>query len=132
MALKLTLETLRGRQIRVVLYRTRSAMLSAAERWNGAPNPPDTQGLVQGYTVPHNPQAIVRLNREDLTRRVADHELVHAAQAIYGHDHGEAIEAHPLDPWSHHNETFAHTVTELQVLLYTALRAHGLDPPAGF
>ena len=132
MALKFTVSTVRGRQVRVVIHRTRAAMVRAAERWAGDPTPADTQGCTHGYHVARNPQAVIRLNREDLTRRVIDHEVVHAAQAIYGHDYGELIQAHPLTPWTHFNETFAHTVTELQVLIYTALRAHDLRPPAGF
>lgn len=133
MALKLTVSTVRGRQVEVVVHRTRSAMLSAAARWNGDTSaPPDTEGMTHGWDGPRNPQAVIRLNREDLTRRVIDHEIVHAAQAIYGHDHAEWIEAHPLTPWTHHNETLAYTVTELQAGIYTALRHHGLRPKAGY
>lgn len=132
MPLVLTLATVRGRKVELMVYATRQQMRRAAHRWNGATVPPDTEGLTQGFMGPRNPQAIVRLNRADLTRRVLDHELVHAAQAIYGHDYGESIEAHPLEHWTHYNETFAYTVTELQAAAYTALAAHGINPEAGY
>lgn len=128
MPLKFTLTTVRGRQVDVVVHGTRRQMRRAAQRWNGAALAPDVRGVTQGFTQPCNPQAVVRINQQDLSRRVIDHELVHAAQAIYGHDYGEAIEAHPLEHWTHFNETFAFTVTELQAAIYTALAAHGLEP----
>ena len=84
MALKFTVSTVRGRQVRVVIHRTRAAMVRAAERWAGDPTPADTQGCTHGYRGARNPQAVIRLNREDLTRRVID-PLTGAMGPLAGH-----------------------------------------------
>lgn len=132
MALEFTITTVRGRSVDVAVYRTRAQMRRAAARWNGSSQPPDTQGVTQGFVGPANPQAVIRLAEEHLTRRVIDHELIHAAQAIYGQDHEEFIRQHPMEHWTHHNEVFAYTFTELHVLMYTALREYGLAVTDGF
>lgn len=126
MAVSLTLSTVRGRQVEVVVHRTAAQMRRAAATWGVDRPTPTTLGVTHGFTGPTNPQAVVRLCEEHLTRRVVDHELVHAAQAIYGHDLAEVIAEHPLEHWTHHNETFAHLFTELQQLLYAALAGSGL------
>lgn len=132
MAVSFTLTTLRGRSVDVVVHRTRSQLRRAASAWNGGQFSTDTQGVTHGFTGPNNPQAVIRLSEEHLTRRVIGHELVHAAQAIYRHDHGQFIDAHPLEHWTHYNETFAHTFTELQHLIYTALAGNDLAVPDDF
>lgn len=114
------------------MHRTRARLQKAATAWSGSPHGADVQGVTHGYTGPTNPQAIIRISEEHLTRRVIDHELIHAAQAIYGHDYGAFIDAHPLEHWNHCNETFAYTFTELHQLIYTALAANDLTVTDGF
>ena len=126
MAVSFTLTTLRGRSVDVVVHRTAAQLRRASKAWSGGAHPPGTQGVTHGFTGPTNPQAVVRLCEEHLTRRVIDHELVHAAQAIYGHDFGQFIAEHPLEHWTHHNEAFAYTFTELQHLMYAALAGNDL------
>ncbi|MGY5764972.1 hypothetical protein ACXET9_07225 [Brachybacterium sp. DNPG3] len=132
MAVSFTLVTVRGRRVDVVVHRTGAQMRRAARAWNGDDHPADVLGVTHGFSAENNPQAVVRLSEEHLTRRVIDHELVHAAQAIYGHDFGQFITAHPLDHWTHYNETFAYTFTELQHLMYAALAGNGLTVTDGF
>lgn len=126
MAVSFTLVTVRGRRVDVVVHRTAAQMRRAAKQWGNDTQPPTVQGLTHGFNAENNPQAVIRLCEEHLTRRVIDHELVHAAQAIYGHDFGQFIEAHPLEHWTHHNETFAYTFTELQLTMYAALAGNDL------
>lgn len=132
MALQFTITTARGRSVEVAIYSTRAQLRRAATRWNGSPNPPDTQAVTQAFVGPVNPQVVIRLSEEHLTRRAIDHELVHAAQAIYGQDFGDFIQEHPLEHWTHHNEVFAYLFTELHELMYTALREYGLGVTDGF
>lgn len=131
MAVSFTLATARGRAVDVVVHRTAAQLRRAATTWGADRPPPETQGVTHGYTAPVNPQAIIRLCEEHLTREVIDHELVHAAQTIYGHDFGQFIAEHPLEHWTHHNETFAHTFTELQQLMYAALAGNDLSVTDG-
>lgn len=132
MALTWRLSTVRGRAVDVVVHRTAAQMRRGARQFSGGTFEPDCQGVTHGFTGPHTPQAVIRLSEECLTWRVIIHELVHAAQAIYGMDYGEMIERHPLEHWSNHNETFAHIVTELQGAMAQALAANGLTPSGGF
>lgn len=126
MAVSITLVTVRGRAVDVVVHRTRAQLRRAAKAWSGDEQPAEVQGVTHGFTMENNPQAVIRLCEEHLTRRVIDHELVHAAQAIYGHDFGQFIAERPLEHWTHYNETFAYTFTELQQLMYTALAGNDL------
>lgn len=132
MAVSFTLVTVRGRSVEVVVHGTRTQLRRAASAWSGDQQPPEVQGVTHGFTAENNPQAVIRLSEEHLTRRVIDHELVHAAQAIYGHDFGQFIAAHPLEHWTHYNETFAYTFTELQHLMYAALAGNDLTVTDGF
>ena len=132
MAISFGLTTLRGRRVDVVVHRTAAQMRRAATTWGADRPPTTTQGMTHGFIGPTNPQAIIRLCEEHLTREVIDHELVHAAQTIYGHDHERFIVEHPLEHWTHHNETFAYTFTELQHLMYAALAGNSLTVVDGF
>lgn len=133
MAVCFTISTVRGRSVDVVVHRTDAQMRRAAGAWHGEKALElGTQGVTHGFTEPANPQAVIRLCEQHLTRRVIDHEIVHAAQAIYGMDFQEQIQEHPLEHWTHHNETFAYLFTELHVLIYTALAANRLEVTDGF
>lgn len=113
--------------VHVKVYPTRAKMVRAAIDFNGTPLEDDTAGVTQiratameGRTV----TATVRLNVKDLEGGVVEHELHHAATALYSAALPNATLAR--DVLTHCNEAFAWLYSDLWNETDRKLKAHGL------
>ena len=114
-----------GREVNVMVYPTREAMLAAARRYNGNEFEPDTGGVTQ-QTVDQDGRTytvLIRLHEGNLGTEVVSHEMHHAATALYGSTLDDDVPArHVLD---HANEEFAYLYSDLLSRLVRRLYALG-------
>lgn len=118
------------RDIDIYLYDRTRDLRAAATKWarttarHAAPEFSDTLAICHGFqyikinpdgTEEEHPRAaIIRYSLEHLTTEVIAHELVHAAQHLYGLDCIPAGDQ-AADHFDAANETFAHLYSDLLV-----------------
>lgn len=111
------------RTIAVHIYPTQAAMVQAGRDFNGDPDlDGGTLALVQVWPQKQNPQAIIRLCYEHMHDHVFVHEIVHAAQIIYRWTN-EDIDIPAHWHFTHHNEQFAHMISDMYLGLKAGINA---------
>lgn len=109
--------------VAVHMYPTQAAMLDAANDFHGTPETPlgtTCLAVVQAFIGFNQPQAIIRLCYQHVGKHILVHELTHAAQIAYIWTAGD-IDAKASEHFTHHNEDFAHLVSDLYIALHREL-----------